>query len=159
MASDEQIWQQLLSAHYAFNQANNQFNQPHVDRVSLMRNGIHRDIKERRLVILMLSVMKPHELQDLFPELIGLASWGHGAVGTVREAILRIPHEWLLIHIEPAAENYLRDGTEDEFRRFLELYDLIDPNLTNRLATRAMNHTDPEIREAGNDYFVNSENS
>ncbi len=46
----------------------------------------------------------------------------------------------------------LRKGTDDEYRRFLELYELLDKNLLSDLANRAAASSDPDTREAGEDF-------
>ncbi|HEX3315717.1 MAG TPA: hypothetical protein VHR72_12530, partial [Gemmataceae bacterium] len=55
--------------------------------------------------------------------------------------------------IEATAERYLHNGTYDEYRRFLELYWLLDRDMTGRLARRAAASTDPDIRESGDDFL------
>ena len=101
-----------------------------------------------------LPYVKAPELMQLFSELVFLASFGHGAIGTVRQAILSLPREWVLARMEQEAEPLLRDGTYDEYRRFLELYELMDMELTLKLARRAAAHADDDIREAGEDFLA-----
>ncbi|WP_254174517.1 hypothetical protein [Planktothrix pseudagardhii] len=55
-------------------------------------------------------------------------------------------------NIENAAEEVLADGTDEEYRRLLELYINIDDHLTERLVKRALSHEDEDIREAGEDF-------
>jgi hypothetical protein len=47
----------------------------------------------------------------------------------------------------------LRAGAHEEYRRLLELYFLLDRDLTQALATRASHHSDPDTREAGEDFL------
>ena len=93
------------------------------------------------------------ELMQVFGELVRLASFAHGSVQTVRDLLLSLPREWVLTHIEEAAEPQLHDGTYDEYRRLLELYIQLDHDLTLKLARRALMHSDPGIREAGEDFL------
>jgi hypothetical protein len=69
-----------------------------------------------------------------------------------REAILSLPKTWLLANIEKSAEGLLADGTDEEYRRLLELYIKIDDRLTEKLVKRALQHEDADIREAGEDF-------
>jgi hypothetical protein len=46
------------------------------------------------------------------------------------------------------------NGTYDEYRRFLELYIEIDTELTKKLAMRAIQSPDFDIREAGEDFLI-----
>jgi hypothetical protein len=51
----------------------------------------------------------------------------------------------------------LENGTYEEYRRLLELYIDIDLSVGQRLVKRALEHEDPDIREAGEDmqkYFL-----
>ena len=50
------------------------------------------------------------------------------------------------------AEPLLQDGTDEEYRRLLELYIDIDRELTQRLAGRALQHDEPDIHEVGEDF-------
>ncbi len=94
------------------------------------------------------------ERMRLYGDLVFLASFAHGSIQAVRHLILSLPHDWVLQTLEQEAEPLLRGGTYDEYRRFLELYELLDRDLTLRLARRAAAHSDPDIREAGEDYLA-----
>jgi len=59
-----------------------------------------------------------------------------------------------LIGVIPSiAEPILSSGTDDEYRRILELYEKIDGALTEQLARRAAANADPDIQEAGIDFL------
>ena len=83
-----------------------------------------------------------------------LASFGHGSIEAVRDLILSLPRDWVINDIEREAEPLLQKGDYDEHRRFLELYELLDADMTQRLARRAAANPDPDIREAGEDHLV-----
>lgn len=70
-----------------------------------------------------------------------------------RKGILAIPKEWVLHHIEQLAEPLLQLEDDWEYRRLLEVYELLDDSLKRRLAVRAKNHSNPDIREAGEDFL------
>jgi len=97
--------------------------------------------------------LTPEERQALFSEWVYLASWAHGAVQFARDMIASLPRPWVVAHLEQEAEPYLQSGTDEEYRRFLELFSGIDTELAQRLARRAALHSNPEIREAGEDFL------
>jgi hypothetical protein len=129
-----------------------------VDRVALVKTVLRGDLRtpgwnDRATALYVAQWLVQGELQCLFDELIALARASHGPLGYVRDLILSLPKDWVLARIGAAAEPYLRDGTEEDYRRFLELYDLLDRDLTLTLARRAGGHADPEVREAGEEYL------
>lgn len=129
------------------------FSPPEIDRVASIRRGLRAGGLERATAMQVFSYLRPDEQLQLFPDLIFLASSAHGSIGVVRDAILTLHREYLQANLEQAAEPYLNAGTYDEYRRFLELYSLIDRDATHRLAERAAAHSDPDIREAGDDFL------
>ncbi len=70
--------------------------------------------------------------------------------GTVYQAILSIPKEWLLENIEIVSEPYLGNGSGEVYRLFLGLFYKIDTELTRKLALRAL---EQDVREAGQDFL------
>jgi hypothetical protein len=93
------------------------------------------------------------DLQQLFPDLLELASFVHGLTVRCRELILRLPRPWLLTHLEGQAELYLAAGGYEEYRALLTLNFQVDQGLTRRLAERALRNADPDIHEAGEDFL------
>jgi hypothetical protein len=68
---------------------------------------------------------------------------------------MTFPKEWLSQHIESAAEPLLNSQDEWIYRRLLEVYSCIERELTLRLARRAAEHPNPDIREAGDQFSSN----
>jgi hypothetical protein len=123
---------------------------------------------ERMLALYVLERLSPIAIQPLFPELIYGASSINGSLDKIREMIAKLPRDWVITHIEALVEPYLTHGTsdksgnplgtEEEFGRFLELYEVLDQELTERLMIRAMHHEDRAIRDLGEwyrDYRLN----
>jgi len=129
---DLAIWRRLVDSHQAFTQALTEFFSEGVDRVALVRGALRSEDIFTALHVAA-HYMKSSELMQLFDQLVLLASTGHGAVDAVRKIILSLPRDWVLAHIEEAVEPLLRDGTYDEYRRFLELYEQLDQNLALNL--------------------------
>ena len=150
-SDDIAVWNHLVESHKTFAMASREFLAGGVDRVQLMHYALNG--KDRPTAIYMLSYLKASELQQLFSDLVFLASFSHGAIGAVRSAILSLPRQWVLTNIEQIAEPLLHDGTYDEYRRLLELYIDLDYDLAFRLARKATEQTDEDIREAGTDFL------
>ncbi len=70
-----------------------------------------------------------------------------------REALQAIPRDWLMAHLEQAAEHLLHLNEEWEYRRLLELYWGLDRELTRRLATQGLESANPDIRLAGQEFL------
>jgi hypothetical protein len=110
--------------------------------------------REFNLYLDIVEGMETESIVPLFPELLRGASVVKGEIERFRLAILRLPHKWLLENVEAFAEPLLEGGDDEEVRRLLELYQRIDPDLTRRLAQRAMESDDPHKQEAGKDFIV-----
>lgn len=149
--NDTKIWRRLVESQKEFSLASQVFLRGDVNRVLLMKQALYS--QDNATAFYFLPYLKQEELMELFDVLIPLASTGHGNVGRVREAILSLPHEWVIKNIEQLAEPLLAEGTYDEYRRFLELYCELDKGLALKLARRAAQHLDYDIKEAGEDYL------
>lgn len=148
---DQAIWHQLVESQRAWGNAQRAFYADGVDRVALVRQGLHsQDVATAMTVASRLSL---EERLQLFDEWVAWASQSHGYARTAREIIRSLPRDWVLAHIEAAAEPLLENGTYDEYRRLLELYSELDPILTLRLARRAAKRPDADIQEAGEDFL------
>jgi hypothetical protein len=146
------LWEQLRENYWAYRLAFRTFFSEGVDRVEALRPALRG--RDRDVALHVANSLTEPEREALFPEWVYLASFSHGAIHIPREIIQSMPREWVLLHIEREAEPLLRGGTDDEYRRFLELYELLDLDLTRRLARRAAAHADPDIREAGEDFLM-----
>ncbi len=152
---DELLWQDMVEKYKAFGLASRAFLADSVDRVAVLRNALRG--RDRATALTVATSLTVDELQELIGPLMFLASFSHGSIGAVRDLICSLPRAWLLNNIEREAEPLLQEGTYDEYRRFLELYELLDAGMTQRLARRAAAHSDPDIREAGEEYLVKCE--
>jgi hypothetical protein len=148
--ADAKIWEQLSDGFRAYSLAVSKFWANDVDRVTLIRYALeHGDKATAFHVAPYLSVP---ELQDLFREWIEWALQSHGYLEVTRALIRKLPRDWVLANMETYTEPLLKDGTYDEYRRLLELYEYLgEIDLERRLALRAIQDTDEDIREAGQD--------
>lgn len=148
---DGVLWRHLVESHRAFAMASQEFLAQGVNRVKLIRSALRS--KDRITAIYMLNCLPVPEIEQIFDELIFQASFSHGAIDTIRKAILSLPRAWVVANIRAVAEPLLQSGTGDEYRRLLELYIELDHELACELATRAANQSDPDIQEAGEDFL------
>jgi len=121
--------------------------------VALIRAGLARP-SERSAALTAAALLPIDKKQELFGDLLALASFAHARIGDARKIILSLPHDWLLENIERYAEPLLGYEDDEEYRRLLELYSLIDRDLTLRLARRAAAHSAADINEVGEDFLA-----
>jgi len=145
------LWQSLVTREIAYIESRQKFLNIGTDRVSILQTGLQNP-GERGTALRLFFYLTLLERQSLLDELVDLASVSHADIELCREAILSLPKTWLLLNIENSAEGLLADGTDEEYRRLLELYIKIDDKLTHKLIKRALQHEDPDIREAGEDF-------
>jgi hypothetical protein len=149
--NDTEVWHKVFEKEIAYIQARQDFLNNCTDRIGLIKKALHNPT-ERGTALRLIAYLKLEERQSLFDDLVDLASVSHSDIELCRKAILSLPKTWVLANIEKSAEPLLQDGTDEEYRRFLELYIDIDRELAQRLALRALQHDDPDIHEVGEDF-------
>lgn len=145
------LWQSVVTRELGYIQSRQEFLNSCTDRVAMLQQGLQNP-RERGTALRLFFYLTLSERQRLFNDLVSLATVSHADIELCREAILSLPKPWLLANIENSAEEWLNEGTDEEYRRLLELYIKIDHCLTERFAQRALQHEDPDIREAGEDF-------
>jgi hypothetical protein len=145
------LWHRLVASHETFALAFREFFAEGVERVGVLREALRGG--DRDTALYAARYLTAPERMQLFPEWVFLASWAHGAIQVPRDMILSLPRDWVRARIEQEAEPWLQGGSDDEYRRFLELYELFDRDLALALARRAAAHADPDIREAGEEFL------
>ena len=146
-----ELWRKLVDTEIAYIQNRQYFLQGCRDRIEPIKKALENPA-ERGTALRLIEYLTIEERQSILSELVDLASVGHSDIEPCRQAILSLPKNWLLAHIENMAEPLLQDGTDEEYRRLLELYVQLDWELAQRLAKRALKHEDSDIREAGEDF-------
>lgn len=150
----QSVWRLLVNRFLAnsdYESVLDEFLADRENKIEIMRIALRG--KDKKTAIAILKYMNQDDLILLFNELVFLASFGHGAVWSIRQAILSIPKDWVLTNIEKVSEPLIVNGDYDTYRRFLELYENIDFNLCYRLALRAASSPDSDIKEAGEEYL------
>ncbi|MGH9848601.1 MAG: hypothetical protein ACREBD_01965 [Blastocatellia bacterium] len=145
------VWERLVESHEAFLSASKDFFSERVDHVSCLHHAFHSE--DRETAIYLAQYLDESDLKELFGDLVFLASFSHGSIQAVRRLILSLPREWVLAQIENFAEPILASGDYDEYRRLLELYLELDHELAFKLASKASQHEDEDIKEAGEDFL------
>lgn len=69
-----------------------------------------------------------------------------------RSRVLALPREWVLEHIEQVAIAALDLSDYWEYRRLLELAELLDPGLLQRFVSLGLGNPDPDVHEAAEDF-------
>lgn len=146
------LWQDLEDTYSKLIALRLEFFKPHVPRIGLIREAARYG--NTNTVLYIGSILAEAERMELFPEWVYYAATGDRQVVAARAIIASLPRAWVLDRIEGVAETFLTDGTYWEYGRLLELYRELDPTLTQRLANRAIQHSDADIREAGEDFLT-----
>lgn len=101
-------------------------------RVALM------DPPHRSAALKVLLILTREEQQQLFRELLWLASFEHDHRLVCQGQILELPRAWVLGHIEAQAQAFLIPPTYEVYWSFLNLYLQLDRALTLRLVDQAL---------------------
>jgi hypothetical protein len=62
-----------------------------------------------------------------------------------------MPRHWVLEHMASVASAALDLSDDWEYRRLLELFDLLDPELLRRFVLPGLSSADPDVRKAAED--------
>lgn len=150
MSYEAELWNHLEQAHQRFRELVGRLKSLDKDtRLQLVRKGY----KNRALTVDVLEYLGQDELKELLPFLLSHARSVHPYLGRIRHLIVSLPKEWLLERLEAASYPMLEPNDDEAYRRFLELYFQIDPQLTKRLAEQALQSSDPNVRDAGRDFM------
>lgn len=157
---DREMWQRFVTAYQELSDATYNFQKEGINRVSLVKGALRQGSHWEKLAAMYIApYLQKDEIKELFDELLPLVTVGQGSLASVWEAVLSLPAEWLVTNIERVAEPILCQGDLEDYACLLALYSRIDPELTLRLARRAAQHSDFDIREQGNDYLAKFENA
>jgi hypothetical protein len=151
MENEEILWKKLIDSYYSYIIAVQDFLSSNIDRVTFLKTVLRSS--DRSVALHVLQFLKIEELMSLFDDLIFLASFSHGGIEVVRAYIHKLPQDWVITNIKNKVEPLLINGDYDQYRRILELYISLDKNLTKELAQRAVSSSDPDIKEAGEDFI------
>ena len=98
--------------------------------------------------------MMPDEAIDNLREAIEMACQSQNANRIVagRARVLAMPRLWILDQVERVAIETLALSDYREYRRLLELAEMLDPRLVQRFVALGIDSDDPNVREAAKDF-------
>jgi hypothetical protein len=104
--------------------------------------------------------LDPHKARDVLSCLLDFACRAQHVrnIQLGREVLLAIPRDWLLAHIEAAAQPLMETNEDWEYKRLLELYERLDAALARGLAERGLSSPNQDIREAGQGFLATERN-
>lgn len=150
-ANNQEIWHKLVESETVYIESRQNFVRDCTNKVAIFHKALHSPA-ERGTALRLIEYLETEELQLLLNDLVDLASVSHSDIELCRQAILALPKSWLIENIETSTAQILKNGTDEEYRRLLELYIEIDLGLAGRLAKQALQHQDPDICEVGEDF-------
>lgn len=150
MKDNNEMWDRLVKSHLQFTQLLQQFFLLDVDRTSMLKEGFRKgDIATALYVLPYLPI---NEQSLLLDELL-LFVTSPGYSDAAKKILLSLPRDWLLANIEQASKSILISSDESDYRLLFELYLMLDVNLASNLAKKALEHSNKDIQEAGNDFM------
>ena len=153
--NDITLWHRFYKAESDFFEARWELLSRCTDIKSVIKQALD-NCSDRDSALRLLLDLDFQEKVPFFDDLVELASVDHSDVELVWNVILSFPKDFLLANIEKSAETVLSNATQDayvEYRCLLALYYKIDDRLTYRLAQRALQSEDEDVRQAGETYM------
>src|SRR5260370_32901 len=142
-------WVQLMDAERnAKNLRGELFRCGFEDVLALVRENIKTPNPDREFAFRLAQLLPAEQRQKLLPDLVQLACEPSyvPTIKQARQAILTLPRRWTIEHVEAAAEILLPSSDDWVYRRLLELYAILDRELTLKFARHAAEQENPEIR-------------
>lgn len=152
MNDEISLWRNVIDAHYASLAAQRRFVTSVRDPVPIFERAL-ADPRERGLALTFLKQQPDHVRLKMLDQLLDLALVGHREIGLVREVLLAMPRNDVSAAIARRQDEMLRDASEEEYRRLLELLEQVDIDACRMLAERAVRHKNEDVREAGSDFL------
>lgn len=143
-------WQRVVQAHQDYRSVMQEFLADGETRVDALKKALRGP--DRDLGLAACAALDLEDKKELFSEWVHLARSAHGPFQIAWNIILSLPRDWVVQHITRESDAILTQEEYDDYWMFLQLYKKLDPVLTHALAERALRHSDPEIRELGQDY-------
>ena len=123
---------------------------------AVLRSGL-RNREEKDCVLRLVRNLGPEIREELLEEFVQLACQSSyvPSILQAREILAALPRNRTVARFEHAIEPILASGDEWIYRRALEAAALLDVGLTLRIAERASQNQDPEIKNAGDEFLEN----
>lgn len=155
-SDDNSSWERLTAAYQTFGDAAREFLQDSIDRPKVITDALNKGGLNRMTALAVIRSLPLEDKERIFPTLVYLAAGSQGTSQAARDLIAELPSDWVLANIETVAESILANGSDEDFRGILQLYQQLDAELLRQLAERASKNIDPDIRLAGEDFLGRS---
>jgi hypothetical protein len=152
MTDDEKLWQEYVSAYNKYVNASLSFHNYAKDKLACIKSALEGD--DYHSIDTAFHAMKslnPEQLCEVFDKLVSFVSYWNRLNHLAEKFILSIERQWVIENIERYAEPILATADEEIYSALLSLYIMLDVELTRRLALRALQSDQEDIREAGQD--------
>lgn len=103
----------------------------------------------------LIEKIKDENSDKIISHLIELAcdAQNIGNINIGRYFLQKSPKDWLIKRLKRLINSFLDNGDYWNYERALELLSTIDKSITKEIATKAVRHTDLEIKEVGRDFL------
>jgi len=149
-SKDSQLWADLCEAENAFYAARMALYRDVQDLHALIENAL-KVVAQRGTALRLLEIRPEQDIRRHLATLVYLASVGHCDIALCRSVLLRIDRDWLIENIDAHVVEVLRNGDDEEYRRFAELYQLLDADLLRAHLDRCACHPSEDIKEIAED--------
>lgn len=150
-SKDLELWNKVVAQEKAYRFSLKTFLDESQNPLWILKEALNNP-SQRASALQLCCHLRTEERFFLFDDLVKLVSVGHSDIELARQAILSFPLEWLKQNFEPAAYKILEEGTDEEYRRSLELMIKFDLEMAKRLVQKSLASDEPDIREVGEDF-------
>jgi len=152
MSPIAEAWQQLCEREREFIYARRRFFAYGDERLPVLRRALSSP-QERGTALRVLLLMDESAHMSLFASLLNACTVAHSDIALAREVLMSISRAWTRQRVDEALAPLLADAGAEEFRRLAELLEALEfHEPLAELVARAAAHSDPDVREVGDDY-------
>lgn len=148
------LWQTVIDSHRLFARVFSEFLMNAPNKIEVLRQALHGT--DRIVALRAVPSLTVDEKKTLLPEWVHLARAVHSPFQLAWAVLESLPREWVLQNIEKEVDAILKNEEEDDYWMFLQLYARLDHRLMQKLAERAAIHSEPAIKELGEEWLAKS---
>ena len=152
ISSPDKDWKDFLKSENTYFAARQKFAQnANINKMSLVRAALHK-ATERGCALRYLISVGDIDCNYLLNELLEIASLSSPNIQMARDLILRVDKNIVINGIELKLNDAFLSNDDEVIRRLAELSILIDMNLFKNLVSRALENSNSDIKEIGEDF-------